>query len=157
MAVSSHFPLPKTLHSSKQLAFFVKFALLSNGLRGDRSSKTNDRISGCTVLLFIEKWIKLIPKTIGNRRDCAWGCARGINTIWKNLRIEKHKSGGRSFRSPNWLVLFDLQIFSGGVYPPSATSRTISFLFPIAFGINFLFNSSLPQCLSNTTVKVYKL
>ena len=28
-------------------------------------------------------------------------------------------------------MLFDLQIFSGGVYPPSATSRTISFLFPI--------------------------
>ena len=24
-------------------------------------------------------------------------------------------------------MLFDLQIFSGGVYPPSATSRTISF------------------------------
>ena len=39
---------------------------------------------------------------------------------------EKHKSGRRSFRSPDWFVLFDLQIFSGGVYPPSATSRTIS-------------------------------
>ena len=35
----------------------------------------------------------LIPKTIGNRkRDCAWGCARRINTTWKNLHIEKHKS-----------------------------------------------------------------
>ena len=29
-----------------------------------------------------------------------------------------------------------MQIFSGGVYPPSAASRTISFLFPIVFGIN---------------------
>ena len=28
-------------------------------------------------------------------------------------------------------MLFDLQIFSGGVYPPSANSHTISFLFPI--------------------------
>ena len=75
-----------------------------------------------------KKWIKLIPKTIGNRkRDCAWGCAWGINTTWENLQIEKHKSGRRSFRSPNWFVLFDLQIFSGGVYSPSATSRTISF------------------------------
>ena len=75
-----------------------------------------------------KKWIKLIPKTIGNRkRDCGWGCARGINTTWENLQIKKHKSGRRSFRSPNWFVLFDLQIFSGGVYPPSATSRTISF------------------------------
>ena len=76
----------------------------------------------------IEKMNQIIPKTIGNRkRDCAWGCAWGINTTWGNLQIEKHKSGRRSFRSPNWFVLFDQQIFSGGVYTPSATSRTISF------------------------------
>ena len=75
-----------------------------------------------------KKWIKLIPKTIGNRkRDCAWGCARGINTTRENLQIAKHKSGRRSFRSPDWFVLCDLQIFPGGVYPPSATERTISF------------------------------
>ena len=37
-----------------------------------------------------KKWIKLIPKTIGNRkRDCAWGCARRINTTSENLQIEK--------------------------------------------------------------------
>ena len=43
----------------------------------------------------ISRWviIQLIPKTIGNRkRDCAWGCAWGINTTWENLQIEKHKS-----------------------------------------------------------------
>ena len=74
------------------------------------------------------QWIKLIPKTIENRkRDCAWGCARGINTTRENLHIAKHKSGRRSFRSPDWFVICDLQIFSGGVYPPSATSRTLSF------------------------------
>ena len=128
LALNSHFPLPKTLHFSKRFAFFA----LSNGvIDRDRSNKANDRISGCTVLLsrrkISKKWIKLIPKTIGNRkRDCAWGCAWGINTTWENLQ-EKHKSGRRSFRSPNWFVLFDLQIFSGGVYSPSATSRTISF------------------------------
>ena len=90
-------------------------------------------------------WRKLqrelsIPKTIGNRkRDCAWGCARGINTPWENLQIEKQKSGRCSFRSLNWFVLFDLQIFSGGVYaraPPHAQSR---FLFPIVFGVNSFF------------------
>ena len=105
----------KKLHSSssKQFASFV--LLLSNGETGDRSTETNHRISGCTGLLLIEKWIELIPKTIGNRkRDCAWGCARGINTTWESLRIEKHKSGRRSFRSPDWVVLFDLQIFSSG-------------------------------------------
>ena len=43
----------------------------------------------------------LIPKTIGNRkRDCAWGCAWGINTTWENLQIETHKSGRRLFRNP---------------------------------------------------------
>ena len=53
----------------------------------------------------------LTPKTIRNRkRDCAWGCARGINTTWENLQIEKHKSGRRAFHSPDWLVLFDLQL-----------------------------------------------
>ena len=89
---------------------------------------TSHRMFGCTILLPTKKWIKLIPKTIGNRkRDCAWGCARGINTTWENLQIAKHKSGRRSFRSPDWFVLCDLQIFSGDVYPPSATSRTISF------------------------------
>ena len=46
-------PLPKTLHSSKQFAFFV--LLLLNSVTGDRSTETNDRISGCTVLLLIEK------------------------------------------------------------------------------------------------------
>ena len=40
-----------------------------------------------------KKWIKLIPKIIGNRkRDCAWGCARRIKTTSENLQIEKHKS-----------------------------------------------------------------
>ena len=129
MALSSHFPLPKTLHFSKQFAFFA----LSNGVidRGSKqeSKRSNFRLHRSSFSSKKSKnWIKLIPKTIGNRkRDCAWGCAWGINTTWENLQIEKHKSGKRWFRSPNWFVLFDLQIFSGGVYSPSATSRTISF------------------------------
>ena len=83
---------------------------------------------------------KLIPKTIGNRkRDCAWGFARGINTTWENLQIEKHKSVRWAERTPSWFVLFDLQIFSGGVYPPSATlTRNLFFKFPIVFGINLI-------------------
>ena len=73
----------------------------------------------------------LMPITIGNRkRDCAWGCARKINTTSENLQIEKDKSGRRS---PDWFVLFDLQIFWGGLYPPSATSRTIFFLISNSF------------------------
>ena len=72
MALSSHFLLPRTLHSSKQFPFFVKFALfvlpLSNGcVTGNRSTEINDRISGFKVVLLIKKWIKLKLKTIGNR------------------------------------------------------------------------------------------
>ena len=81
----------------------------------------------------------LIPKTIGNRkRDCAWGCARGINTTWENLHIEKHKSVRWAERTPSWFVLFDLQIFSRGVYPRAQPRARSLFLFPIVFGINLI-------------------
>ena len=41
----------------------------------DEWSKTQDQILPSPILFFpSKKWIKLIPKTIGNRkRDCAWG------------------------------------------------------------------------------------
>ena len=123
--LSSQFPLPSTSHSLKQFAFFVSSVKWPDM---DRSTKSSDRISGGTILLLTEKMNQINTKTIENRkRDCAWGCAGGINTTWENLQVEKHKSGRRSLSSPDWFVLFDLQIFSGGVYPPSATSRTISF------------------------------
>ena len=51
---------------------------LSNGtsrMTSDRKPKTNDQILPSPIFFFPSKnWIKLIPKTIGNRkRDCAWG------------------------------------------------------------------------------------
>ena len=51
---------------------------LSNGTSratSDRKPKTKDQILPSPILFFPSKnWIKLIPKTIGNRkRDCAWG------------------------------------------------------------------------------------
>ena len=62
--------------------FFALFVPpLSNGTSratSDRKPKTNDQILPSPILTFLffplKKWIKLIPKTIGNRkRDCAWG------------------------------------------------------------------------------------
>ena len=42
-----------------------------------------------------KKWIKVIPKTIGNRkRDCAWGCAWGINTTWEICRSKSTNQEG---------------------------------------------------------------
>ena len=112
-----HFILPKictlvspllkgaefTLSVAKNVSLFetVRILRFASVKWHDRGSKreTNNRISGCTVLL--------------------------IEEMNENLQIEKHKSGRRSFRTPDWFVLFDLQIFSGGVYPPSTTSRAI--------------------------------
>ena len=121
----------------------MHFSLHSRVLlwQGIEAAKRTIEFPAAPPFFSSKKWIKLIPKTIGNRkRDCASGCAQGINTTWENLQIEKHKSGRRSFSSPDWFVLFDLQIFSGGVYPPSATSRTISFSISNSFGINFICN-----------------
>ena len=57
-------------------------------------------------------------------------------SVMLSCTIEKHKSGRRSFRSPNWFVLFDLQI-SQVVFIPQAQPHAQSlFLFPIVFGIN---------------------
>ena len=59
--------------------FFALFVPpLSNGTSratSDRKPKTNDQILPSPILFFpSKKWIKLIPKTIGNRkRDCACG------------------------------------------------------------------------------------
>ena len=154
LAMSLHFPLPKirtwrwvyTFPCQKFALFVSSFTLpISPFLNGHHLWRWNSQwvltfrrqkfspslfwLPRLARLFFpSKKWIKLIPKTIGNRkRDCAWGCARGINTTRKNLQIANHKSGRRSFRSPDWFVLCDLPIFSGVVYPPSATSRTISF------------------------------
>ena len=104
------------------------FCFCQMAWQGIKAPKQTIEFPAAPSFFSLKKWIKLIPKTIGNRkRDGVWGCAQGINTTWENMQIEKHKSVGRSFRSPDWFVLFDLQIFSGSVYPPSATSRATSF------------------------------
>ena len=69
-AMSSHFQLPKFFSPT----LFPLFQMA----RAARRVIENPRqmIKSCPVLFFFpsKKWIKLIPKTIGNRkRDCAWG------------------------------------------------------------------------------------
>ena len=96
LALNSHFPLPKTLHFSKRFAFFA----LSNGVI-DRVSKQQSKRSNFRLHRSSlspeksKKWIKLIPKTIGNRKwDCAWGCAWGINTTEKICRSKSTNQEG---------------------------------------------------------------
>ena len=67
--------------SIAKIFFALSVPPLSNGTSratSDRKPKTNDEILPSPILTFLffpsKKWIKLIPKTIGNRkRDCAWG------------------------------------------------------------------------------------
>ena len=139
----------KTLHSSKQFPI-LRFASVKWRDTGSKHQKKTIEFLAGPSFFSSKKWIKLIPKTIGNRkRDCAWGCARGINTTWENLQIEKHKSGRRSFRSPDWFVLFDLQA------QPHAQSL---FLFPIVFGINLVYvNSTLKESFKTKAKKCHAM
>ena len=85
------------------------------------------------------RWKKLIPKTIGNRkRDCAWDCARGINTTWENLQIEKHKSVRWAERTPPDLCFSIWRSFQVVFIPRAQPHSQSLFLFPIVFGINLI-------------------
>ena len=88
-------------------------------------------------------------KNFGKRkRDCAWGCARGDKHLPRNFG--KSQSTNQESLRPvvraDWFVLCDLQNSFCGVYPPSATTRTISFLFPI-----FLVLISIPKKRGSTS------
>ena len=128
-ALSSHFPLPKTLHFSKQFVFFA----LSNGVidRGSKqqSTRSNFRLHRSSFSSKkSKKWIKLIPKTIGNRkRDCAWGCAWGNKHHLRKSADRKAQIREAFVPLTELICAFRSADFSGGVYSPSATSRTISF------------------------------
>ena len=71
-AMSSHFPLPKNFRPQ---ALFPLFQMAPAARRVIENPRQNDQILPSPILFFPSKnWIKLIPKTIGNRkRDCAWG------------------------------------------------------------------------------------
>ena len=113
-AMSSHFPLPKNF------ALFVP--TLSSG----------------AIVLPIEKMNQINTKNYWKEKKRL--CVRLRSGDKHHLR----KSANRKAQIRNAFVLltrligvFDLQIFSGGVYPPSATERTISFSISNSFGINY--------------------
>ena len=71
-AMSSHFSLPNMFSPS---GFVPPLSNSTSRATSDQKPTTNDQILPSPILFFPSKnWIKLIPKTIGNRkRDCAWG------------------------------------------------------------------------------------
>ena len=118
-AMSSHFPLPKI------------FALFGPTQ---------------VVRLFFpsKKWIKLIPKTIGNRKgDCAWGCARVINTIRENLQIASTNQEGVRFAHQTDLC-FAICRFSRMVFIPRAQPHAQS-LFSISNSFWYKYTSLGPE------------
>ena len=64
-----------TLSIAKNFFALRLCSQMERAATSDRKPKTNDQILPSPILFFPSKnWIKLIPKTIGNRkRDCAWG------------------------------------------------------------------------------------
>ena len=67
-AMSSHFPLPKKFSPS----LFPLFQMARATRRVIKNPRQMTKSWYCSSQR--KKWIKLIPKTIGNRkRDCAWG------------------------------------------------------------------------------------
>ena len=77
--------------------------------------------------------IKLIPKTIGNRkRDCAWGCA-GVKKLKKNQLLSTNHHQAKQI----WVLMICAQqlIFFNFLTPAHPHAQSL-FLFPIVFGIN---------------------
>ena len=131
-----------TLSVAKYVALFETVRILRRlcqmAWQGIEAPKQTIEFPAAPFFFSSKKWIKLIPKTIGNRkRDCAWGCSRGINTTWENLQIEKHKSGRRcSAHHTDLCFSICRSRFSQVVFISRAQPHAQSlFLFPIVFGI----------------------
>ena len=150
MALSSHFPLPKTLHFSKQFAFFA----LSNGVidRGSKqqSKRFNFRAAPFFLVEISKKWIKLIPKTIGNRkRDCALRLCLGNKHHLRKSADRKAQIRKAFVPLTELICAFRSADFSQVVFIPQAQPHAQSlFLFPIVFGINSLMVSFASAGLS---------
>ena len=70
--------------------------------------------------------IKLIPKTIGNRkRDCAWGCA-GVKKLKKNQLLSTNHHQAKQI---SVLMICAQQLIFLQFFNTRASSRTISFYF----------------------------
>ena len=85
-----------------------------------------------------KKGIKLILKTIGNRKEIVREVVRGDkHNLHEKICKLQSTNQDNVWSEWHWFVHCDLQIFSCRLcLSPRTTSRTISFLFPIVFSIN---------------------
>ena len=89
-----------------------------------------------------KKGIKLILKTIGNRKgDCAWSCSRWQTQPEKICKLQS--TNQYNVRSEwHWFVRCDLQIFSGCVCHLEQLHAQSPFLFPIVFSIILMYHGA---------------
>ena len=143
----------KALHSSKQFAFFVKFALfaivlpLSNGVTGDRSTEKKTIEFLAAPSFSSKKWIKLIPKTIGNRKKRL--CARLRSGDKHPLRKSADRKAQirKAFVPLTGLICAfrSADFLRGCLSPERNLTHNLFFLFPIVFGIIHTFRSDLSE------------
>ena len=138
LAISSHFLLLKKSHSLFRLSQIARQMF-------DSELKTTNRICDWTVLLPNEKKKRsqIITNAIGSRKRLCMRLLEVISTTCENLQIAKHKSVRRSFHSPEWFALCDLQILSGSAYHFEQPHAQSLFLIPIVFVINLCIRSAL--------------
>ena len=67
-----------------------------------------------------------VREPVGPVRITSW-YPNSMEAVWLATQLYPVSLVRWAERTPSWLVLFDLQIFSSGVYHPRATSRTIFF------------------------------
>ena len=85
---------------------------------------------------FLYHWIKLTPKTIGNRKGDLREVARSDKHYLGKSADRKAQIRDAFFQfggAPDWFVLGDLQNFTGSIYHPEQSDAQSLFLFPIVF------------------------
>ena len=107
LAINLHFPLPKI----RTYRFPLHTSRLSPSRRGYLYETSKNSI-------------KLIPKTIGNRkRDCAWGCV-GVKKLKKNQLLSTNHHQAKQI----WILMICAQqLIFLQFFNTRASSRTISF------------------------------
>ena len=117
LAINLHFPLPKLRTLSFPPSHFPSLPSRRGHLY--ETSKNS---------------IKLIPKTIGNRkRDCAWGCA-GVKKLKKNQLLSTNHHQAKQIWA--WWFVVNNWFFFNFLTPAHPHAQSL-FLFPIVFGINY--------------------
>ena len=136
-AMKFHFPLPKNValfNGSDSLSSRSLFCFCHMAWQGIESPKQTIEFPAAPSFSSSKKWIKLIPKTIGNRkRDCASGCARGDKHHLRKSADRKAQIRKVFFPLTGLVYAFRSPEFLRWCLSPERNlTHNLFFLFPIA-------------------------